>query len=131
MCETCENDAPNLRETWAAADKKEKEFDMDVQGLDQVADSLAIGIRQLRKNGFKVVADFGSGLTDAQKDARARFAACALLGLGEQAHSDYHVGVVARALLQNSIDSPQAFKSDSVHVIPATQTMADFERKSS
>lgn len=25
MCETCEKDAPNLREIWGAADKKEKE----------------------------------------------------------------------------------------------------------
>lgn len=102
---------------------------MEIQGLDQVAESLAVGIRQLRKNGFKVVADFGPGLTEAQKDARARFAACALLGLGEQAHSDYHVGVVARALLQNSeVGLLATFKSDSVHILPATQTMADFER---
>lgn len=100
---------------------------MDIQGLDEIAENLAVGIRQLRKNGFRVMADFGPGLTEAQKDARARFAACALLGLGEQAHSDYHVGVVARALLQNSEGAE--FKSESVHIIPATQTMADIERK--
>lgn len=75
---------------------------MEIQGLDQIAENLTVGIRQLRKYGFKVAADFDPGLTEDQKDTKARFAACALLGLGLHSYTDYYVGIVARALLQNS-----------------------------
>lgn len=83
------------------------------------ADDIACALRQLRKWGFRITREprpvdeksdpeLAASLADSVRDAQARSAACAFLGLdgGLTDMSRQDVTVIARALMQNAEELP-------------------------
>lgn len=92
---------------------------MTENDLDIFAARLAAGLLRLGASGFILSQNFGPGLTPAQVTARARFAACELLGAQDSAYDTSPVVVVADALLRAAVlkqgDLKQLARSAAAH----------------
>ncbi len=77
---------------------------MPIRTVEDISKDLSIGIRQLRRWGFRIIREPIPGDDENKRHEDALLAACVLLGLDSTTENKHLIPVneLARALLQNA-----------------------------